>query len=208
MIIQNDIYPDVWNINRPVLKAESIQRSALMSKLHVPWESQKPAMSPSRHLSPHCLPPHPWTLHGFSIGLTHAPCPSQIPLNPPRLSSTHSSPHLAPMQFVRYIVMGSRIKNEIKFLINKKYLGTNNASQKQWIWFLSPNGGRGGGDSWHVAVASGKIALLDASLHSNPGPQDPQSKLVLGLKHGPHSSPSCFVPRNATVSFCHKQLAF
>ena len=59
-IIQNHgIYPDVRNINRPVLKAESIQRSDLMSKLHVPWESQKPAMSPSRHLSPHCLPPHP-----------------------------------------------------------------------------------------------------------------------------------------------------
>ena len=83
-----------------------------------------------------------------------------------------------------------------------------NVSQKQFIWFLSPNGGRGGVDSWHVAVASGKIALSAASLHSNPGPQDPQSKLLLGLKHGPHSSPSCFVPRNATASFFHKQLAF
>ena len=65
----------------------------------VPLESHRPATSPSKQKSPHCLPLHPCSTHGFSIALTQTPNPSHTPWNCPDGSGTvQETPHVAPLQ--------------------------------------------------------------------------------------------------------------
>ena len=45
----------------------------------------------------------------------------------------------------------------------------------------------------HLPGASGIGGLEGSFMHSNPSSHVPQSKLLVGLKHGPHSSPSFFL---------------
>ena len=86
---------------------------------------------------------------------------------------------------------------------NLKLLGLKNT-----FVFILPDGDCEGIGSWHVRVKTpsdwylGIIPMwvLGTCLHSNPCSHDPQSLLVLGLKHGSHSSPSLFVPRSVTTS--------
>ena len=64
--------------------------------------------------------------------------------------------------------------------------------------------GSGGLANWHLPGASGSRGL--GAPHSNPGPHSPQSKLALGLKHGPQSSPTP-PPRGITVKFTSNSYA-
>ena len=45
----------------------------------------------------------------------------------------------------------------------------------------------------HLPGASGIGGLEGSFMHSKPSSHVPQSKLLVGLKHGPHSSPSFFL---------------
>ena len=45
----------------------------------------------------------------------------------------------------------------------------------------------------HFPGASGIGGLVGSFTHSNPSSHEPQSLPILGLKHGPHASPSFFL---------------
>ena len=45
----------------------------------------------------------------------------------------------------------------------------------------------------HTPGASGTGGLVGSFTHSNPSSHEPQLLLILGLKHGPHASPSFFL---------------
>ena len=45
----------------------------------------------------------------------------------------------------------------------------------------------------HFPGASGIGGLVGSLMHSNPSSHEPQSLFILGLKHGPHASPSFFL---------------
>ena len=64
-----------------------------ISATHSPATLQTPTMSPDKHDSPHSRPWHPWIAHGFSIGLTQTPSPSQTPAP----GGPHDSPQFRPI---------------------------------------------------------------------------------------------------------------
>ena len=64
-----------------------------ISATHSPATLQTPTMSPDKHDSPHSKPWHPCIAHGFSIGLTQTPSPSQTPAP----GGPHDSPQFRPI---------------------------------------------------------------------------------------------------------------
>ena len=104
-------------------------------------------MSPDKQDSPHSSPWHPCIAHGFSIGLTQTPSPSQTPAP----GGPHDSPQLRPIH--------SSDPGELKTKERKLLIMNNDACMSyfeemlyfHWNWCLKeyiPRGIGAFGSSW------------------------------------------------------------